>query len=68
MVTQPELWANGPGQGAWGSGLVCLAAGEAHPGLQPVTVEPKLVPLFLHLLKLVAQLLDLLLWGANETL
>lgn len=58
----------GQGRRLWGSGLVCLEAGAAHPGLQPVTVEPKLIPLFLHLLKLVSQLLDLLLRGANEML
>lgn len=40
--------------------------GVTHPGLQPVTVEPKLIPFFLHLLKLAAQLLDLLLWEARK--
>lgn len=44
-----------------GGGPVCLVLGGTHPGLQPVTAEPQLVPLLLHLLKLAPQLLDLFL-------
>lgn len=46
-------------------GPVGLALGVTDPSLQPVIVEPKLVPLLLHLLKFVPQLLDLLL-GCRE--
>lgn len=40
--------------------------GVTHPGLQPVTVEPQLIPLLLHFLKLAPQLLDLLLGCSEE--
>lgn len=40
--------------------------GVTHSGLQPVTVEPQLIPLLLHLLKLAPQLLDLLLGCSKD--
>lgn len=55
-------WAWCPGTGGPGG----LVLGVTHPGFQPVAVEPKLVPLLLHLLKLVPQLLDLLLGRSKE--
>lgn len=61
-----KLGLMGQGRALWDSGTVCLVTGLTHPGLQPVTAEPELVPLLLHLLKLAAQLLDLLLRGPNE--
>lgn len=40
--------------------------GVTHPALQPVAVEPQLIPLLLHFLKLAPQLLDLLLGCGEE--
>lgn len=57
-----SFWAKPPCR----DGPVCLVLGVTHPGLQPVTVEPQLIPLLLHLLKLAPQLLDLLLGCSKE--
>lgn len=62
-------------QNTWGTCRGCVSLqpcpvgvvpGVTHPALQPVTVEPQLVPLLLHLLELAPQLLDLLLGWTKE--
>lgn len=55
-----------PGPGTLHGGPVGLALGVTHPGLQPVIVEPKFIPLLLHLLELAPKLLDLLLGCGEE--
>lgn len=63
MVVGGASWTRHPAEG--GRSVWCWES-LTHPGLQPVTAEPQLVPLLLHFLKLALQLLNLLLGRGKE--